>query len=130
MGLEKHEQDLGLTFARWGAESGPYLVLPFFGPSSVRDAFGRVGDSAFSPYVFATNLSTTSKVELFALDAVSRREKLLSDETLLDDVALSADHYNMIRDAWLQRRQNLVYEGHPPKDDEDEDDPDDAPSAR
>lgn len=130
MGLERHEQDFGLTLGRWGVDSGPYLVLPFLGPSTVRDTVARVGDLGLTPYLYATHISTTHRDEIFVLETVSGRAGLLKSEGLVNEAALSNDHYNFIRDAWLQRRQNKVYEGHPPLDPEDSLDDDPGPTAK
>jgi phospholipid-binding lipoprotein MlaA len=126
-GLEKHHEDFGLTLGHWGAESGPYLVLPLLGPSTVRDTVGLIPNTATGPYTLMHHVSPTHRYEGFALETIQFREALLNDEDLIDDVALSSDHYNLIRDAWLQRRRNQVYDGNPPADPYDL--PDDAPAA-
>jgi len=126
-GLEKHHEDFGLTLGHWGAESGPYLVLPLLGPSSVRDTVGLIPNTATGPYVLMNHASTTHRYEGFALETIQFREALLNDEDLIEDVAFSSDHYNLIRDAWLQRRRNQVYDGNPPPDPYDL--PDDTPAV-
>lgn len=125
-GFEKHEADFGLTLAKWGVGSGPYLVLPFLGPSTIRDTVGRVGDIPTSTFVIFNHVSGTHQVESFILNAVSQRASLLRDEEVLDEATLSDDRYNFIRDAWLQRRRNLIYDGNPPVDPEDQLDDDAA----
>jgi phospholipid-binding lipoprotein MlaA len=118
-GLEKHHEDFGLTLGHWGVESGPYLVLPLLGPSTVRDAFGLVPDAETSPYTLFNHVSITHRYEGFALSTIQYREGLLDDESLINEAALTSDHYNFIRDGWLQRRRNQVYDGNPPPDPDD-----------
>ena len=112
MGLEKHNEDFGQTFGRWGAGDGAYLVLPFFGPSTLRDTGGLVLDVAADPVsrhrpVDEGNAATAARV-------VSRRADLLDASRLLDEASL--DRYVFLRDAYLQRRRSLVYDGSPPRE--------------
>ena len=118
-GFEKHEQDFGLTLGHWGIGSGPYLVLPLLGPSTVRDAVGRLGDLPTSPSVRFQHVSSLHRNEAFVLEAISQREGLLDTEGMLDDAVIGSDRYNFLRDAWLQRRRNQVYDGNPPPDPDD-----------
>lgn len=119
MGLEKHNEDFGQTLGRWGLGSGAYLVLPLLGPSSVRDAVGRVPDAYVDP-ARAAGENVRARNTLFALETVDLRARLLDAGRLLDAAAL--DKYRFTRDAYLQRRRNLVYDGNPPRD-EDDDEP-------
>jgi len=100
MGLDKRSQDLGQTLGAWGVGPGAYLVLPAFGPSSVRDAAALPIDR------WATGAALTSDMgvrnTLFVTELVSVRAGLLGPEKLLNDIAL--DRYTFIRDAYLQRR--------------------------
>ncbi|MDE3012013.1 MAG: VacJ family lipoprotein [Pseudomonadota bacterium] len=130
-GFEKHNEDFGQTLGVWGAGPGPYLVLPFLGPSSVRDTFGIIGDLPTSPYTRFQHVSVAHRDEAYGLSAVSTREGLLDTGDMLEDATLSGDTYNFVRDAWLQRRQNLVYDGNPPPDPDEslDDDPAAAPAA-
>ena len=117
MGLDKHEEDFGQTLGVWGVPSGPYFIIPLFGPSTARDAPARLVDPqyAYSRYVDPEWVRWT----LFGTDIVRTRANLLDSEKVLDEAAI--DRYSFIRDAWLQRRRNQVYDGHPPKvKDEDE----------
>ncbi len=129
-GLEKHNEDFGQTLGVWGVGPGPYLVLPLFGPSTVRDTVGRVGDLPESPSIAFTHWSSAHRLELFGVDAVSAREGLLDTEDLIDDAMVGNDRYNFIRDAFLQRRQSLVYDGHPPADPDDLLEDDTAPARK
>ncbi len=112
MGLDKHNEDFGQTLGRWGMGSGPYMVLPLFGPSSPRDGFGRVADYAFDPIREVDDTSTRNS--LYALDIIDTRAQLLAVDDIIDQAAL--DPYIYIRDAWLQRRRSLIYDGNPPPD--------------
>jgi phospholipid-binding lipoprotein MlaA len=114
MGLEKHNEDFGQTLGYWGFGSGPYLVLPFLGPSSVRDGIGLIGDIYSDPRSYIDPVRTRNQV--FALGFVNRRSELLEAGRLLEAAAL--DPYDFLRDAYLQRRRNLVYDGNPPDEDE------------
>ena len=112
LGLEKHTEDFGQTLGWWGVPSGPYFVIPLFGPSTARDAPARIVDPqyAWGRYIDPESVGWV----LFGLDITRSRANLLQSERILDEAAL--DRYTFIRDAWLQRRRNLVYDGKPPKD--------------
>lgn len=114
MGLEKSNEDFGQTLGKWGSGPGPYLVLPLLGPSTVRDGIGRIADAplGYSPYVTNEPL----RYSMFVTELINLRAGLLKAEKVLDDAAL--DRYSFIRDAYLQRRRNLVYDGKPPKEEE------------
>lgn len=110
-GMEKHNEDFGQTLGWWGVQSGPYLVIPLLGPSTLRDAPAKVVD----PQWYWPRLihNDTAYWSLWALDKVRTRASLLQGESVLDQAAL--DRYGFIRDAWLQRRRNQVYDGNPPR---------------
>lgn len=120
IGFEKHDEDFGQTLGHYGVASGPYVVLPFLGPSSTRDAGGRVLDVATDP-VFVGSFFVAPFIGpiVGSSRAADTRAGLLKSEKTLDEAAL--DKYEFIRDAYLQRRRNLVYDGNPPKSEEDED---------
>jgi phospholipid-binding lipoprotein MlaA len=111
MGLEKHDEDFGQTLGRWGFSDGAYLVWPIIGPSSVRDTIGLIPDYTFDP---VWNHKPHG-VRYFAatLRFVSRRADLLDASRILEEAAL--DKYVFMRDAYLQRRRNQVYDGNPPR---------------
>ncbi|MDN5752338.1 MAG: VacJ family lipoprotein [Nitrosospira sp.] len=121
MGLEKHDEDFGQTLGHHGIASGPYVVLPFLGPSSARDAGGRVLDIATDP-VFVGSFFVAPFIGpiVGSSRATDARAGLLKSEKTLDEAAL--DKYQFVRDAYLQRRRSLVYDGNPPKRKDDEDD--------
>ncbi|MDP1741896.1 VacJ family lipoprotein [Polaromonas sp.] len=100
MGIERHREDFGNTLGRWGVATGPYLVLPVLGPSTVRDAAARVVDSKGDLVMQIDNVATRNS--LYVLRAVDLRASLLRAGEVLDQAAL--DKYAFTRDAYLQRR--------------------------
>lgn len=104
MGIPRTRLDFGQTMGRWGAPSGPYLVLPLLGPSSVRDGTGLVVDFVGDPVSSVNHVP--SRNSLMALRVVDTRAGLLRAGTLLDDAAL--DKYSFMRDFYLNRRQNQI----------------------
>lgn len=117
VGFQKHNEDFGQTLGKWGVGSGAYLVLPFLGPSTVRDGIGFLVDTQADPVWRIDNVPVRNTTVAFRF--VSRRAELLDASDILDQAAL--DKYSFLRDAWLQRRRNLVYDGNPPREKEDED---------
>jgi len=111
MGFEKHNEDFGQTFGRWGAGNGPYIVLPFLGPSTLRDAMGTVLDIRGDPL---TRPGHGERDALIVLRLTSQRADLLDAGTLLEEAAF--DKYIFTRDAYLQRRRSLIYDGSPPRE--------------
>ena len=110
--LEKHNEDFGQTLGYWGIGSGPYIVLPFFGPSNLRDGAGLYVDSLASPMQEIDHIPTRN--QLYATKVTSVRADLLKQEEVLD--AAAVDRYAFLRDAYLQRRQSLVHDGDPPRE--------------
>ncbi len=123
MHLEKHDEDFGQTLGYWGMKSGPYLVVPILGPSTFRDSIGDIGDTQFS--VLSRNPHVRTRNQAYLLKGINRRTQLLTDEKIMEGAML--DRYAFIRDAYLQQRQNLVYDGNPPQDAYEEE-PEDAPA--
>lgn len=116
-GLDRRSEDLGQTLGVWGVPSGPYLVLPLLGPSSLRDSVGTaVGMAERASPQFTDEQSLRNAALL--LNVVQTRAELLGASRLLDDIAL--DRYTFLRDAYLARRRNLVYDGNPPEEGESE----------
>ncbi|MCP2089510.1 UNVERIFIED_ORG: phospholipid-binding lipoprotein MlaA [Paraburkholderia sediminicola] len=99
-GLPKHHQDFGLTLGHWGIPSGPYLVLPLFGPSTVRDSMGLIVDVKFNPLNY---IEPAVRNPLYVLQFVSVRSDLLGASSLLQQAAL--DKYSFVRDAYTQQRK-------------------------
>jgi phospholipid-binding lipoprotein MlaA len=119
---KKHNEDFGQTLGTWGIGSGAYLMLPILGPSSVRDGIGKFTDSFASPTTQIQDMQTRSQVLIS--QGITKRAELLNQEKVLDDAML--DPYEFIRDAYLQRRVNQVYDGNPPRiryDDEADSEP-------
>ena len=120
-GLEKHNEDFGQTLGYWGMGPGPYVVLPFFGPRTVRDSFGLAVDSFASPVRLISSVPIRN--ELYVTRTVDTRTGLLDNEKVLDEAAM--DRYAFIRDGYLQQRRSLIYDGNPPRekfnDEEDSD---------
>ncbi len=111
-GLEKHEEDFGQTFGRWGAGTGAYVVVPFWGPRNVRDTAGLVLDVVADPVGDMHNVGARNT--LLVTRVISDRAALLPAEKVIEEAAL--DKYSYIRDAYLQRRRSLIHDGHPPRD--------------
>jgi phospholipid-binding lipoprotein MlaA len=119
MGLEQHNQDFGLTMGRWGIHSGPYLMLPFLGPSTVRDAFGLVPDYLLLHEIETIKLfDNNAYVEwtLFSIGTINRRSQLLDEDPILER---TYDPYAFLRGAYLQRRDYLMHEGQAPSPEQD-----------
>ncbi len=115
--LEKHNEDFGQTLGYWGLPSGPYLVIPFWGPSSVRDGAGLYGDTFVS--VISNTRHVPTRNSTWAVKSFNTRVNLLDQERVLDDSII--DRYSFLRDAYLMHRQSLVYDGNPPRQKYDED---------
>lgn len=114
VGLERSStEDTGQTLGRWGVKPGPYLMLPLFGPSTLRDALGRPLDMAGAgPSLVLEHQADRGAATV--LSVVHVRSRLLGAGRVLDDIAL--DKYVLVRDAYLQRRRSLIYDGDPPDD--------------
>lgn len=104
MGIEKHEEDFGQTFGYWGASSGPYVVLPFFGPTTVRDGIGMYPDTLVDPVYHLDD--TGARNALYLTRVIDTRAQLLESEKLI-----SGDKYTFIRDAYLQKREFDIADG-------------------
>jgi phospholipid-binding lipoprotein MlaA len=104
LGLQKNEEDFGQTLGRWGVASGPYVVLPGFGSSNVRDAFGLVLDTLFNPVQYSNQAEL--RLTLWVIEEIDTRASLLA----LDEL-VSGDKYLFYREAYTQRREYLVHDG-------------------
>ncbi len=109
--LEKHNEDFGQTLGYWGLGSGPYLVIPFWGPSSVRDGAGLYGDTFVS--LISRTRHVPTRNEVWAVKSFNTRVNLLDQEKVMDDAII--DRYSFMRDAYLMHRESLVYDGNPPR---------------
>ncbi len=110
VGLPAHDEDFGQTLAVWGVPSGPYLTLPFYGPSTLRDAPARIPDYLLGPFRYV-EASTAVELGAKAIETIDTRAELLSTDGTLDS---AYDKYGVMRDAWLQRREYLIFDGDPP----------------
>jgi phospholipid-binding lipoprotein MlaA len=115
-GIPKGNEDFGQTFGFWGIPQGPYLFIPVFGPTTVRDGSGTLIRAYASPVNFIDD--TPTRYSHWSLNLVDLRASALQTENLLNQAAL--DPYTFIRRSYLQRRQYLVYDGKPPPTKEDE----------
>ncbi len=112
LGLDKHTEDFGQTLAVWGVSDGPYVVLPLFGPSTVRDTAGLAVDLKTDFVLNTDQLNSDQRIGVTALRVLDRRANLLDAGQLLEDAAF--DKYSFLRDSYLQRRRNQVFDGDPP----------------
>lgn len=112
MGLEKHNEDFGQTFGRWGVSDGPYIVWPLLGSSTARDSVGEVIDIRVDPV--SNHKPIGVRNAMYLTRVVGKRADLLDASRILEEAAL--DKYVFERDAYLQRRRNLIYDGSPPRE--------------
>ena len=127
-GLQKHSEDFGQTLGAWGVPSGPYLMLPLLGPSTVRDATVIPLDIKADPWAYKEPVNYRNIG--IAVRAVDQRATLLDASNLLEEAAL--DRYEFIRDGFLQRRESRIYDGgsRPQKRSDKDDAPSDAKSIK
>jgi phospholipid-binding lipoprotein MlaA len=116
VGIERGNEDFGQTFAVWGFGPGPYLFVPFFGPTTVRDGTGVIVRIGLGPVGYLPDVPVRNS--LYGLGAVDIRAQFMGTGALVDTAAL--DRYLFIRNAYLQRRQYLIYDGKPPPEPEEE----------
>ena len=121
LGFQKHNEDFGQTLGSWGVGSGAYLVLPILGPSTIRDGFGLLLDTRADLVFYIDGVPVHNS--LYGVRAIGNRANLLDASSVIEQAAL--DKYAFVREAWLQRRRNLVYDGNPPREREE---PDDEPT--
>lgn len=116
MTLEKHDEDFGQTFAIWGLGNGPYFMLPLIGPATIRDTFGFLADWQTDPLNFVRPY--IARDSLTGVRGLDKRADLLSAEKVIDAGAI--DKYRYMREAYFQRRNYLIYDGMPPRDEEND----------
>ena len=114
MGIERYTEDFGQTLGYWGIGAGPYIVLPVLGPSTLRDTVALPADWRGDLVSWQENIALRNS--LWVLRAIDNRARLLRLGDVLEDAAL--DKYTFVRDAFLQRRRNQVYDGNPPEEPE------------
>lgn len=123
VGLPEHDEDFGQTLAQWGVPSGPYLVLPILGPSTIRDASGRYLDTWLNPP--QENMPARYRNAAYLMDGIDTRAGLMDLNATLDG---AYDPYSFMRDAYIQHRRYEIYDGTPPIQYPDYPDlPDDGP---
>jgi len=112
MGIPFYDEDIGQTLATWGYEDSGYLMLPFFGPSTLRDGVGRFADSFYHP----VGIYSREQNQWWPLAArgVDQRARFLEQDVELEQ---AYDPYVLMRDVWLQNRRYEIYDGDPPLDD-------------
>ncbi len=124
LNLERHPEDFGQTLGYWGVPNGPYLVLPLFGPSTVRDGTSSFAvDTQFDVVRQLDHVPTRNTA--LGLRIVDKRASLLKAGNLLEEASL--DKYAFTRDAYLQYRRSQIYDGYPPDEDEPDTSGDSAP---
>ncbi len=126
VGLPHHDEDFGETLAHWGVPSGPYLVIPIIGPSTVRDAGGRIVDIYPNPPL--SHMPPRYRNATVVMDGLDTRVGLMGANANIDS---AYDPYAFVRDAYLQNRRYNIYDGNPPDQYQDYSDPgdDSAPAA-
>ncbi len=115
MGFTKHDEDFGQTLAVWGVGEGPYLMLPFLGPYSLRDLTGNVVDYIFDPWIYVDG--TNRKIKLKAIEGLQDRADLSTIEHELDN---SYDPYKYIKDSYFQNRSYKINNGLSLEEDEED----------
>lgn len=113
IGLQRHDEDFGQTLGKWGVGDGPYVVLPIFGPKTLRDTAGFGVDTAVDP-VGHRDHDVALRNTATGLRLIHQRAELLPAEAVIDQAA--TDRYAYIRDAYLQRRLSLIHDGRPPRE--------------
>jgi len=109
MGLAKHNEDFGQTLATWGVGQGSYLYVPLSGPNTVRNSPDMVTSTLLNPFFY---ISSAILFPVSALNIINTRANLLEATNLRDEAAI--EPYTFTREAYLQQRQNLIYDGNPP----------------
>ncbi len=113
LNIERHTADFGLTLGRWGVAPGPYVVLPFFGPRTLREVAGLPVDTRGMPVYNIGDQETRTLLPI--VDVIDLRAKYLNAGDVLEGAALDA--YSFRRDAYFQRQRNIQYDGNPPEED-------------
>ncbi len=113
LGLQRHDEDFGQTLAVWGWEDSSFLFWPLVGPRTVRDTGGLIVDIYTDPTWYTINKSVAARISLVALRFIDVRASLLPSDKVVDEAAL--DKYAYVRDAYLQRRRNQIFDGSPPR---------------
>jgi phospholipid-binding lipoprotein MlaA len=116
MGIQKDHKDFGVTFGKWGVPPGPYLFIPLFGPTTVRDGTGTLVRLFIGPVGYIQDVPLRNSI--YGVGYVDLRAQALGTESVLDTAAL--DRYRFLRNAYLKNRQYQIYDGKPPPDEDDD----------
>jgi phospholipid-binding lipoprotein MlaA len=113
LNIDRHTADFGLTLGRWGVPAGPYVVLPIWGPRTLRDVAAMPVDLYGAPLYSIGDQDAHTYLPI--IDVIDLRAKYLNASDVLDGAAL--DSYSFRRDAYFQRQRNVQYDGNPPEED-------------
>ena len=116
LGIPRGNQDFGLTFGKWGFDQGPYFFIPLFGPTTVRDGAGWITRLFVGPVGFIPDVPLRNS--LYGVGYLDVRTQVEEASRVVDTAAL--DRYTFIRNAYLQRRRYLLYDGKPPPEPEEQ----------
>src|SRR5271170_333462 len=116
IGIPKDHKDFGITFGKWGVPAGPYLFIPLFGPTTVRDGTGTLVRLFIGPIGYIPEVPLRNSI--YGVGYLDARAQVLSGESVLDTAAL--DKYRFLRNAYLKNRQYQIYDGKPPADEDDD----------
>jgi phospholipid-binding lipoprotein MlaA len=116
LGIERGNQDFGLTFGKWGIDQGPYLFVPLLGPTTFRDGAGWIARAYVGPVGYISDVPLRNSI--YGVGAVDLRAQVTETSQIIDTAAL--DRYVFIRNAYLQRRRYLLYDGKPPPEPEEQ----------
>jgi phospholipid-binding lipoprotein MlaA len=116
LGIERGNQDFGLTFGKWGLDQGPYLFVPLLGPTTFRDGAGWIARLYVGPVGYISDVPLRNSI--YGVGAVDLRAQVTETSQIIDTAAL--DRYVFIRNAYLQRRRYLLYDGKPPPEPEEQ----------
>lgn len=116
VGIPKDHKDFGITFGKWGVPAGPYLFIPLFGPTTVRDGTGTLVRLFIGPIGYIPEVPLRNSI--YGVGYLDARAQVLSGESVLDTAAL--DKYRFLRNAYLKNRQYQIYDGKPPADEDDD----------
>jgi len=114
VGLVKNNEDFGQTLGVWGVPEGPYIMVPFFGPKTVRSVTGDTVDVFINPQFWVFSSSVQTKLDIFWL--IHRRSMLIGID---EEIQRAFDRYAFVRDAYMQNREYLLYDGNPPEEEFD-----------
>jgi len=114
VGLAKHDEDFGQTMGVWGIPDGPYIMVPFFGPRTIRSGVGDLADLYVNPQFQLFSSSVQTKLNIFWL--IHQRSRLIGID---EEIQRAFDRYAFVRDAYMQNREYLLYDGNPPEEEFD-----------